>query len=240
MKLPAGPMTAATDGSEAVAQATLACGRVNSLTAELAVSGSLDGQRVRGRMIAGVAAPASARLEAVAPFGAPLFIFVARGGEATLLLPRDDRVLEHGRASDVLDAVAGVPLDAAALRTTLTGCADRPDAAAAKAIGDDWRVVPDRDGEAYLRRTPSAAPWRVVAIVRSDWRADFGDFDRDLPRSIRLTSADRRRFDLRLALSQVEVNPQLGDEAFTVQVPPSASPITLDELRHSRPGVRKN
>ena len=53
----------------------------------------------------------------------PLFFFVATGDDATLLLPRDDRVLEHGRPDAVLEAVAGVPLGAADLATTLTGCA---------------------------------------------------------------------------------------------------------------------
>ena len=67
---------------------------------------------MRGRLLAGLAAPASARLEAVAPFGPPVFIFVARDDEATLLLPRDRRVLEHGRPTAVLDAVAGVPMSA--------------------------------------------------------------------------------------------------------------------------------
>jgi hypothetical protein len=233
-------MTPAPDGGQAIAQATGACDRVTALTADVRVSGSVDRQRVRARLIAGVARPASARLEAVAPFGAPLFVFVARAGEATLLLPRDDRVLEHGRPAEVLDAATGVPLDPAALRVTLTGCASNPDAAGARAIGADWRVVRDGDGELYLRRSAAAAPWRIVATVRPAWRAEYGDFDGDLPRTIRLTSADRRAFDLRLALSQVEVNPSLGADAFTVQVPPSASPITLDELRHSRPGVRQD
>ena len=51
----------------------------------------------------------------MAPFGQPLFIFVATGDDATLLLPRDERVLEHGRPDAVLEAVAGVPLGAADL-----------------------------------------------------------------------------------------------------------------------------
>ena len=240
VKLPSGPATPATDAREAIAQAMSACERVDSLTAEIAVSGSVSGQRVRGRMIAGVAKPASARLEAVAPFGAPLFVFAARGTEATLLLPRDDRVVEHGRPAEVLEAATGVPLDPQALRATLTACAVDPSAEGARAIGDGWRIVHDGDGEVYLRRSPPAAPWRIVATVRPDWRADYADFQNALPRAIRLSGADRRRFDLRLALSQVEVNPALGVDAFTVNVPRSATPITLDELRHSRPGVREN
>src|SRR5579872_137136 len=126
MKLPSSPAAPASDGRDAVADATSACQRVTSMTAELAVTGSVGGQRVRGRMIAGVARPGSVRIEAAAPFGAPLFIFVARGGDATLLLPRDDRVLTHGRPDAVLDAATGVPLAPDALRDVLTGCAGRP------------------------------------------------------------------------------------------------------------------
>ena len=47
-------------------------------------------------------------------------------------------------------------------------------------------------------------------------------------------------FDVTLALSQVETNVPLGDDVFKVDVPRSAKPITLDELRHARPGVREN
>jgi hypothetical protein len=240
MKLPAGPGAPATDARDAITEATIACQRVNTLTAEVGVSGSIGGERVRGRMLVGAARPASARIEAVAPFGAPFFILVARGSDATLLLPRDDRVLAHGRPDAVLEAVAGVPLDPPELRVTLTGCAHAPDAEGARAIGDDWRLVHDGPADLYLRRDPHAAPWRIVAKVDRDWRAEYRDFRSDLPQTIRLRSVDPKRFDLTLALSQVEVNPALGADAFAVQIPRSAQPITLDELRHARPGVRKN
>jgi len=41
--------------------------------------------------------------------------------------------------------------------------------------------------------------------------------------------------DARLAISQVETNVDLPAAAFTVIVPGSAAPITLDELRSSGP-----
>src|SRR5207247_11119018 len=122
LKLPSGAGTPAPDAAGALAEATAACRTVSTITAEMAVSGSVGGRRLRARLLAGLASPASARLEAVAPFGPPLFFFVARGGDATLYLPRDDRVLEHGRPAAVLEAIAGVPLDAADLRVTLIGC----------------------------------------------------------------------------------------------------------------------
>jgi len=240
MKLPPGPGRAAPDAEDAVTEATLACRAVSTLTAVVAVSGSVRGHRMRGHLLAGLAPPASARLEAVAPFGPPLFIFVARGNDATLLLPRDERVLEHGRPDDVLEAMTGVPLDASDLRTTLTGCAPAPDWQGARHVGDDWRVVPDGPNEVYLRRNPHAAPWRLVAAVHrgaagAEWRAEYRDFENGLPRTIRLASAESGRFDLRLALSQVDINVPLEADVFRLQVPKSAQPITIDELQQSGP-----
>jgi hypothetical protein len=179
----------------------------------------------------------------VAPFGPPLFIFVATGNDATLLLPRDDRVLRHGRPSEVLNAVAGVPLDAADLRELMTGCAagGATASAQARAFGADWRVVPaGHDGELYLHREQEGAPWRLVAVTAHSedgrrWRADFLDFQNSLPRTIRLTSSGAAPFDLRLALSQVETDVALDADVFRVHIPASAVPITLEELRRSGP-----
>jgi hypothetical protein len=178
-----------------------------------------------------------------------MFILVATGDDATLLLPHDGRVLEHGRPDAVLEAIAGIPLNAADLRAALVGCPAMPDAAAAKQLDTDWRVVPDGSNEIYLNRVPqSASPrvptWRVVVIVfhapQNEWRAEYRDFENGLPRTVRFVSTGSGRFDLRLALSQVDVNTQLGPEVFRVQVPRDADPITLDELKRARPGVRKN
>jgi hypothetical protein len=44
-----------------------------------------------------------------------------------------------------------------------------------------------------------------------------------------------RTFDLQLTLSQIEVNAPLGADVFVVQVPATARPITLGELRESGP-----
>jgi len=240
MKLPKlpGPAAPASDARDALADATKACRAVSSFTAETAASGSVAGRRLRARLLVGLAAPASARIEAAAPFGEPLFFFVSRGGDATLLLPRDRRVLEHGTPRDVLEAVTGIPLSAADLRSTLTGCASA-DPARGQRAGDDWRIVPDGENELYLNRKPPAAEWRLVAVVHrdpsSEWRAEYRDFQNGMPRTIRLVSRDARRFDLRLELSQVETNVPLGAEAFRVRVPAGTEPITLEDLRQNGP-----
>jgi hypothetical protein len=245
LKLPTGNAVRATDAAEALRDATRACRAISTLTAEIGVSGSVGGRRLRARLLAGLAAPASARLEAVAPFGQPVFFFVAQDNDATLLLPRDRRVLEHGRPDAVLEAVAGVPLDAAGLRLALTGCAAAPRVDDATKIGDDWRVVPDGSSDVYLHRESPTASWRIVAAVHrgtapTSWRAEYRDFRTGgptdgLPASVRLTSLDSKQFDLRLALSQVEVNVPLDAVAFQIQTPPGTEKITLEELRRSGP-----
>jgi hypothetical protein len=239
LKLPPGPGALAPDGRVAIDDATAACRRVSTITLEIAVSGSIGGHRTRGRLSAGLARPASARLEAVAPFGQPLFIFVANGDDATLLLPRDQRALEHARPDAVLEAIAGVPLDASALLAVVTGCAAAPDAASTRALGDTWRVAPDGSDEVYFNREGSSVPWRLVATVHrapgAGWRAEYRNFQNGLPQSIRLVSAVAGRFDLQLALSQIDVNTPLAADVFRLPIPASAAPITLDELKQSGP-----
>jgi hypothetical protein len=168
MKLPSGPGAPASDAADVLTQATKTCHGIRTFTAEIAVSGSVGASRTRGRLAAGLAAPASARLEAVAPFGEPLFIFAATGNDATLLLPRDRRVLEHGPPDELLEAIAGVPLGAADLRATFTGCTTgAADPGTARQLGDLWRVAAVGPGhDAYLHRDSASAPWRLVASVR--------------------------------------------------------------------------
>ena len=245
MKLPAGPGAPASDAGAALADAIRACRAVSTITAEVAASGSIGGQRFRVRLTAGLAPPASARLEAAAPFGAPLFIFVATGNDATLFMPHDDRVLEHGRPAAVLEALAGLPLDAAELRRALVGCPSAPDATGARQVADGWRLLSDGPDHVYVRRDPKSPAWRVVAIVHrpsagAGWRAEYRDFENGLPHSVRFAGTAPKSFDVRLALSQVETNTTLGAEVFRVNIPPDAEPMTIDELKRARPGVRQD
>ncbi|MES1256520.1 MAG: hypothetical protein ABUS56_12970 [Acidobacteriota bacterium] len=224
-----------------------ACTAVRTLTAEVAVRGSAAGRRVRGRLSVGVAAPASVRLEAVAPFGAPAFIFAAVEDDASLLLPRDARVLQHGRAEDVLGALTGIALGAGNLAAVLTGCG--PEGAGgdgisnARQFGDAWIAFDlAAHGTLYLRRDGAGEPWALAAVHQPPgarevgWQAEYTDRRAGTPRAIRLASIDTenhvgRTFDVTLALSQVETGVSLGADVFSIVVPNGAMPITLDELR---------
>jgi hypothetical protein len=254
VQLPSGNGVPAQDAAEIVAQATGRCSGVRTLAADIAFSGSVGGRRVSGRLSAGVSAPASVRLEAMAPFGPPLFIFVATGDEATLLLPHEDRVLEHGRPDLVLKAIAGIPLAARDMLPLLTGCPFGPaESRRGRQIGDAWRVVPaGNEIELYFHREPALASWRLVSSVQGpggeerSWRADFTSFQESLPRLVRVASLEGAGadagFDLRLVLSQVDVNVSLDADAFRVRIPPTAVPMRLEELRQtgllSVPGKR--
>ena len=83
------PRPAGTPGPDPTAiaaftTATAACRGFRSLTGELSLSGRAAGERIRGRVIAGLESGGSVRLEGVAPFGPPIFILAGKGELATL------------------------------------------------------------------------------------------------------------------------------------------------------------
>jgi hypothetical protein len=106
-----------------------------------------------------------------------------------------------------------------------------------RALGADWRMLTVAGGDS------GSQPWQLVALIRPAWRVEYRDHLNGLPRTARVTSVARDEaasFDVTLALSQLETNVTLGADVFRVDIPPTAQPITLDELRHARPGVREN
>ena len=195
----------------------------------MAVSGS-----VAGRRSAGACSPGCARRtrRASKPWrrpDSPCSFFVARDNDATLLLPRDGRVLEHGRPDAVLEAVAAAPLDPSDLRRALTGCADAPEVQSARQVGPIGGSYLMGRAKSISVASDRPRPWRIVAPFIAEgarvWRAGSElrpgapntGFPGGLPRTVRLSLVDSKRFDLRLTLSQVEVNVPLDEEAFTIR-----------------------
>ncbi|HVC21225.1 MAG TPA: hypothetical protein VNE16_14185 [Vicinamibacterales bacterium] len=234
MSLPAGPGAPVPGFADILQQATAACGSVRTFSAEIAVAGRLGSRRVRGRLLAGLDAPDGLRLEGLAPFGGPVFVLVARAGRATLLLPRDGRVLRGAEPGAVLEALTGLTLSPADLLAIVSGCGvARRTPVSARAYGRDWlRVDLAAGARLYLRREDGA--WRLVAAVEpraghDGLRIEYGAMQQG-PKTLRLIDGDGR-LDLRLTLSQVDLNVPLNPRAFRVRVPDDAAPITLDELR---------
>lgn len=217
------------------------CLGVKTMTAELALSGRAAGTRLRGRVQAGFA-PGSMRLEGVAPFGQPVFILASTASKATLLLPRDERVLSVADAAEILDALVGLRLQSDTLMATLAGCVMTGTPASATTHGTANReggftrfVFPDGVVFADVR----GGRQRIVAAQVGSFLVEYPDsamvstwpsrvrISRDLPGG--------QGVDLAIGISQVETNITLPAEAFTVDVPPGALPISLAQLRASGP-----
>jgi hypothetical protein len=230
--LPSGTGTAAPDFAPAYAQARAACDSVRVFQAELGLSGRAAGQRMRGRVLAGLV-PGALRLEGVAPFGAPVFILVADRARGTLLLSRDRRVVLDAAPEQILEALVGIRLGPDDLRAMLGGCVRAPaQPAGARAYGDDWLAVDLADGGTiYLRRMGNA--WRIVAGRYSGLEIDYVAFQGDRPSRVVLRGTD---LNLALELRQVEVNGDLPrDQLVALKIPDGVAPLSLEQLRKAGP-----
>ena len=247
--LPSGAGSAFPDYVAAYGQATEACRGVRTMAAVLSISGRAFNQRFRAKIDAGFEAPARVRLEFPAP-GKPFFIYVAVGDEATLLLPRDGRVLRNASPAATLEALAGVAIGPEDLRTIVAGCglASAPPTQG-RGFPGDWVAVDSGPTTTWLQRVDGA--WRMVAASRANtgrgftgpFEVRYADFLGGRPSTIRLrTLADYAvagrqgvSTDLTIRLSQVDVNEPFGDAVFQVDVPPDARPMTLEQLREAGP-----
>jgi hypothetical protein len=233
--LPTDPGNPLPDFAQIHRQATSACTGVRTLTAELSFSGRAGGHALRGRTIAGFERPGSLRLEGVAPFGPPAFILAGRGDTATLLLPRDNRVLRDARAEDILGALTGVALAPADLQAILTGCvASTPGAIGGRLHQNGWASI-DLPGDATLYLERVAAGWQSRAARRPGWLIEYPAWQGAFPQHVRLRSVDLVDVDLTAAVSQLEANVTIDPAAFMVTVPADALPLTIAELRDAGP-----
>ncbi len=197
------------------------------------MSGHAGRTKLRGRALVGLAAPDAIRLEAVAPFGQPVFILVSRGEDATLLLPRDHRVLRHEKPAAIVDALAGVAIAPAVLRAAVAGCgAPAGTPASGSRIGQEWASIDVSGAAVFLQQQDGA--WRVRGARLPGLTITYDELGAMWPTRVTLRTDDGTS-EVRLAVSQVETNVALGPEAFQVDVPPDAEPLTLQELRDAGP-----
>jgi len=236
-RLPPRPSGAAVPAPDAVPlfeQATAHCAGLRTLTLELALSGRAGAQRVRGRIIAGLERGGMARLEGVAPFGAPVFILAARAEQATLLLPRDRRVLASASVTDVIERLTGLPVGADDLRRVLAGCLGAGgEAHDGRQWPRGWRAVSTPGNRTVFLRQ-RAGRWQVAAADGGGWRADYREVVDGLPSEVRLR-ADDGTVDLLARVEQLQMNTSIDPAAFEVSIPPGTAPMTLSELTSVAP-----
>lgn len=235
--LPTGPGTSFPAFDSAYTQAAGECATVTSLTAALGLSGRAGRTKLRGRIDAGFAAPSDLRLEGVAPFGKPVFVLVSQGERATLVLPRDERVLRDAAPAAIVEALAGVPLGPAELRGVVAGCG----LAGATPTGGrtyegGWAAVDAGDTTTYLRLIDGR--WRIAGATRGAITIDYADFTGGRAATVHVKTMPApggAAADLTLRISQLEINVPLERAAFEYAVPAGWAPLTLDELRRAGP-----
>ncbi|HEX6162595.1 MAG TPA: hypothetical protein VFZ31_04485 [Vicinamibacterales bacterium] len=236
---PAGNPTPDPGAAASFESATASCKGFRSIEGELSLSGRAGGERVRGRILTGLESGGLARLEAVAPFGAPFFILAGRNERATLVLPRERRVLKDTGVRDVLERITGLTLGADDLRLILSGClVDNAAPSDGRQWGSEWKAVsigPER--VAYLRLRNGQ--WLLTAADYGPWHVDYSAHTGGFPRLVRVRLADARteadQIDITARIEQLEVNTQINPRAWDVEVPSDADPMTLDELRSIAP-----
>lgn len=238
---PAGTATPDPTAAAAFETATAACNAgARSIEAELRLSGRAGGERVRGRVLTGLDAGGSIRLEAPAPFGAPFFILAGRNERATLFLPRERRVLKDTSVRDVLERITGLALGADDLRLILSGClVERAAPAEGRQWGSEWKAVtiaPDR--VAYLRMQKGQPV--LTAADYGSWHIDYSAHDANGHAGVvRVRRAGDTAIDIIARVEQLTVGGSIDPRAWSVDVPSDADPMTLDELRSIAPLAAK-
>jgi outer membrane lipoprotein-sorting protein len=216
-------------------RATRFCRGLKTLSTEIRLSGRAGGERLRGTLHAGFAAPGALRFEAVAPFGPPVFVLAGRDNRATLLFPRDNRVLPDVALADVLDRLTALALSADDVRLVLSGClSDGVMPTNGRSWNGGWNAVSlGNDITAYLQQRNGEPV--IVAADYGPWLVDYSDHLNGWPRTVRIRSKEQGRVDAIARLDQLETNTEIDDRAFTVDIPPGAERITLNELRAIAP-----
>jgi hypothetical protein len=237
-KLPPRPVGTPTPDPTAAAAftaATSACQGFRSIEGELSLSGRAGGERVRGRILTGLEAGGAVRLEAVAPFGAPFFLLAGRSERATLVLPRERRVLKDTGVADVLERITGLALGAEDLRLILSGClVEKAEPTEGRQWGSEWKAVTVGPNRVAYVRTQNGVPILTAADYGS-WHVDYSAHASGFPRVVRVRRAGDTAIDITARLEQLQVNTQINPLAWSVEIPSDAEPMTLDELRSIAP-----
>lgn len=236
---PAGTHTPDPTAADAFFAATASCKGFRSIEGELALSGRAGEERVRGRVLTALEPGGAVRLEVVAPFGAPFVILAGRNERATLVLPRERRVLKDTGVRDVLERITGLALGANDLRLIMSGClVENAAPSEGRQWGSDWKAVtigPER--VAYLRMQNGRPV--LSAADYGPWHVDYSGHAGGYPRVVRVRRAGDGVIDITARIEQLEVNTQINPRAWSVDVPADAAPLNLDELRSIAPLAEK-
>jgi acylphosphatase len=232
---PAGPETPFADAPAVWSQVTASCRDAQRYVAEMRVHGWV-GNREDGRIsrtLAGAVTRNDDMVLEMQIMGATAFQMAGQNGQATFMLPRDERVL-RAPTREIVAALTGLQWGGRELLDVLTGCVSAPEGEVTGArVGALLRVDLSPATRAWLRER--AGQWQLAAAQVGDWVVEYGLYDGRWPRDVRVTSAGATPLDLRFTLSGVNVNIDLPPATFTLNVPERFVPMTIEELRSIGP-----
>jgi hypothetical protein len=234
LELPAGAGTPYPDGARVYTDAVKVCAGVKTMQATLGLSGRAGSTTLRGNVDAGFAAPDRIRLEGRHPLGRPVFILVATGAKSTLLMPRDNRVLRDVAPESIVEALVGLPLTPAELRSLVSGCGFAVgEPGEGREYPNEYVAVDVAGATTYLRQDQSG--WHVAGATRPPLTVIYSDVTNGRATTLRVVSTGTPRADLTVRLSDINTNVTMGEEVFAVEVPAEAQPMKLEELRRAGP-----
>jgi hypothetical protein len=138
--------------------------------------------------------------------------------------------------------LTGIALGPDELLRIVSGCVGAGEPRGGSQFSGGWYAV-TLDGPATVLLRRPAGAWRVEGGSLEGVGIEYRAFESGRPSRVRLRrplpgvepAPGTPTANLTLAISQVEINVDLPPNAFTVDVPADAVPLTLDELRDEGP-----
>ena len=226
---PSGPGEPAPEAEAAWTQATRQCLGAVTYSAQLHVSGRVGTSHLN-RTVVGALTVLDHILLELREFGQLGFRLAGEGAAATLLLPRDNRVVT-ARADEIVEALTGLKLGPKQLLAIVSGCiTTSPQMTGARRFADLLAVDAGK-ATLYLRLRDGA--WQVSAGIVDGLIVEYLEIAGGYPRRLSLVTETGRTpaVALTIDLDQLNVNITMPPSAFVVVVPASAAPMTLEELR---------
>lgn len=237
---PTGPGVPFAEAGAVWRDLTTSCRGANRFVAEINVSGWVG----QGESRQSVGAPIHGALtreddiylEVPAPLGGRSYVQMAgRAGQAFFLLPRDERVF-RGASRDIVEAMTGLLWGPKDLLNVLSGCVTTPSGGVTGvSYGKSASIELGGDARAWVQQSGGA--WQLVAATRDGLLIEYRERVGSFPSNIRVSSmaAGVTPLQLTFAVSQHNVNGELPESTFVLEIPAGFVPITLAELRGNRP-----
>ena len=233
---PAGPGVPFAEAATTWSAMTSRCRDARVFLAEIRVDGWVgeSRQRVPATMHGALTRGDDIYLEVPAP-GRSVVQMAGRGGQAVFLLPRDERVL-RAASRDIVEALTGLRWGARDLLNVLSGCVGDPAAAVTGRRYEGRAAIELGAGvRAWARQAGGA--WHLEAASRDGLLVEYLARDGAFPSVVRVTSTatDITPLALTFRLTQVQANVDLDPGTFVLNVPDTFVPMTLEDLRATRP-----